>query len=90
VDAANSATSASNPYIEKIRQALREASRQIDLDSTETFAILGEQPPLATLHAQQALWQRRHQQISAELVKLSQRASGLRGALDRLAHLHDT
>ncbi len=85
-----SATSAPSPDIDKIRQSLPEISRQIDRDSTDTFATLGEQPPLVTLQAQQAYWQQRHQPISAELTRLTQRATGLRGALDRLAHLHDT
>ena len=85
-----SETSAPSPEIEKIRQALPGISRQIDLDSTDTFATLGEQPPLSTLQTQQALWQRRHQQMSAELARLTQRASGLRAALDRLASLQDT
>ena len=85
-----SATSAPSPDIDKIRQSLPEVSRQIDRDSTDTFATLGEQPPLVTLQAQQAHWQQRHQQISAELARLTQPATGLRGALDRLALLHGT
>ena len=69
-----SATSAPSPDIDKIRQSLPEISRQIDRDSTDTFAILGEQPPLETLQAQQTQWQRRHQQLSVELAQLTQRA----------------
>jgi len=85
-----SATSAPSPDIDKIRQSLPDISRQIDRDSTNTFAILGEQPPLETLQAQQTQWQRRHQQLSVELAQLTQRVTVLLAAIGRLAHLHDT
>ncbi len=84
-----SETSAPSPEIEKIRQSLPELIRQIDLDSTDTYAILGDQPPLKILQAQQALWLRRQQHLSTEMGKLTQRASALHETLDRLSALHD-
>jgi len=73
--------------IEKIQRWLPEVRLQIDLDLTDISAILGEQPPLAILQAQQALWQRRHQQLFGKLSLLTHRASGLHDALGRLASL---
>ena len=50
--------------IEKIQRLLPEVSRQIDVDFTDALAIFRAQAPLATLQAGQALWQRRHLQLS--------------------------
>jgi hypothetical protein len=76
--------------IQDIKRAIPGLTRQIDLDITDTSAILGDQPPLATLQAQHSLWQRTHQQISDELAKLTQRAAGLREALGRLEQLRES
>jgi potassium-dependent mechanosensitive channel len=76
--------------IRDIKRSLLGLSQQIDLDFTDTSAILGNQPPLETLKVQHALWQRWHQQISAGLTLLAQRAAVLREALGRLASLRET
>ena len=55
--------------IQGIKRSIPRLTQQIDLDITDTSAILGDQPPLATLQAQHLLWQRTHQQISYELAK---------------------
>jgi small-conductance mechanosensitive channel len=81
---------AASPGIGKIQQSLPEISRQIDLDLTDTSAILGEQPPLEVLQAQQALWQRRREHISDELARLTKHSTELLGALGHLANLRDT
>jgi potassium efflux system protein len=76
--------------IQDIKRSIPGLAQQIDLDFTDTSAILGDQPPLETLKVQHALWQRWHQRISSELSQLTQRASGLREALGRLANLRET
>ena len=81
---------APSPEIVKIQRSLPEVSRQIDLDFTDTSAVLGEQPPLATLQAQQALWQRKHLQVSTWLSLMTQRAVDLGETLDRLAQMRET
>lgn len=48
------------PEIEKIKQRFPEISRQIDRETIETAASLGEQTTLTILEAQRVLWQRRH------------------------------
>lgn len=75
--------------IETIQQALPEISKQIDIDIADTSAILGEHSPLATLQAQQALWQRMHQRISTALARLTGRATELREGLSRLKSLQE-
>jgi len=73
--------------IQSIKRAIPGLTQQIDLAIADTSAILGDQPPLATLQAQHSLWQRKHQQISDGLAKMTQRAAGLREALGRLENL---
>lgn len=82
-----SGTFAPSAETEKIQRSLNEVRLQIDLDILDISDILGEQPPLATLQAQQALWQRRHQQLFTELSRLTHRATGLHDALGRLSGL---
>jgi potassium-dependent mechanosensitive channel len=74
----------------EIKRSIPGLAQQIDLDFTDTSAILGDQPPLETLKVQHAVWQRWHQKISSELSQLTQRAGGLREALGRLANLRET
>jgi potassium efflux system protein len=76
--------------IEKIQLLLPEVSRQIDVDFTDALASFRAQAPLATLQAGQGLWQRRHLQLSNWLTLLTQRASVMQDALDRLAQLRKT
>lgn len=81
---------ASSHEIERIRKSLPEISRHMDLDIIETSAILGKQPPLATLEAQQRVWQRKHLQVGAWLTLLTQRAFELRTTLDQLSQMKET
>ena len=76
--------------IEGIKRSVPGLAQQIDLDFTDTSAMLGDQPTLEPLKVQHALWQRWHQKISSELAQLTQRAAALREALDRLANLRET
>jgi potassium efflux system protein len=78
------------PEIEKIQKSLPQVSRQIDLAFIDTSAILREQPPLETLEAQQALWQRTHLQVSTWLTLLTQRTVALQEMLNRIASLQAT
>jgi potassium efflux system protein len=79
-----------SPEIEKIKQALPDISRQIDLDAVETATNLIAQPSLAILEVQRALWQRRHLQVRTWLTLLTQRAVALQVALDRLSQMKAT
>lgn len=79
-----------SPEIEKIKQALPDISRQIDLDAVETAATPIAQPPLAILEVQRALWQRRQLQVSTWLSLLTQRAVALQVGLDRLSQMKAT
>ena len=81
---------APRPEIEKIQNSLAKLSIQIDEAFADTTDTLRQQPTLATLQAQQALWNRRHQPLTAWLTLLTQRAVDLRGALERLAHMGET
>jgi potassium efflux system protein len=76
--------------IQDIKRSIPGLAQQIDLDFTDTSAILGDQPPLEILKVQHALWQQWHQRLSSELSRLTQRAAGLRDALGRLANLRET
>jgi len=85
-----SAKFAPSPEIEKIRESLPGASRQIDEEFADTADTLRQQPPLATLQAQQAHWHQRHQRVTGWLTLLTQRAVDLRIAMDQLAHMRQT
>jgi potassium efflux system protein len=76
------------PEIEKIQKSLPEVSRQIDLDFTDTSITLRGQPPLETLEAQQALWQRRQLQVSTWMTLLTQRTVEIQEMMNRIASLH--
>ena len=76
--------------IQDIKRSIPGLAQQIDLDFTDTSAILGDQPPLEILKVQHALWQQWHQRLSSELSRLTQRAAGLRDALGHLANLRET
>jgi len=81
---------APSPAVETIQQALPEIIEQIDRGFAGTMSTLQEQPTLETLQAQQQVWQRRQLQATGWLNLLTQRAIGLREALNRLAGLQQT
>ena len=76
--------------IEAIRKHLAELRAQIDLDLPETVRILRDQPTLDVLQAQQQMWQRRELLSTAWLNVLTQRATLLQDALNRLAEIRET
>ena len=81
---------APRPEIEKIRKSLPEVSSLIGQESADTVNVLQGQPALATLQAQQLMWQRRQLQITTWLSRLTKRAVELRGTLDRLSRERQT
>ena len=76
--------------IEAIRRHLPELRTQIDLDLAGIARILGDQPTLDVLQAQQQIWQRRQLLSTAWLNVLTQRATLLQDALNRLAEIRET
>ncbi len=85
-----SAQYAPSTEIEKIQNSLGTLKVQIDEESATTANILRQEPTLATLQAQQAYWNRRHQRVNAWLTLLTQRAIVLRSDLDLLAQMNET
>jgi small-conductance mechanosensitive channel len=85
-----SARFAPSSEIEKIQNSLANLGLKIDEELANTADILRQEPTLATLQAQQAFWNRRHQRVTAWLTLLTQRAIDLREALDRLARNKET
>ncbi len=81
---------APSPAIETVQQALPGIIEQIDRGFAGTMSTLQEQPTLEALQAQQQVWQRRQLQATGWLNLLTQRAIGLREALNRLAGLQQT
>ena len=73
--------------IEAIRKHLADLRAQIDLDLPGTARILRDQPTLDVLQAQQQTWQRREILSTAWLNVLTQRATLLQDALNRLAEI---
>jgi small-conductance mechanosensitive channel len=76
--------------IEAIRGHLAALRAQIDLDLPEVVRILRDQPTLDVLQAQQQMWQRRELLSTAWLNALTQRATLLQDALNRLAEIRET
>jgi len=76
--------------IAAIRTDLAELRAQIDLDLPETVRILRDQPTLDVLQAQQQMWQRRELLSTGWLNVLTQRATLLQDALNRLAEIRET
>jgi small-conductance mechanosensitive channel len=85
-----SARFAPSPEIGKIQDSLDHLRSQIDEELANTADILRQEPTLATLQAQQAFWNRRHQRVTAWLTLLTQRAIDLRESLDRLTRIKET
>jgi small-conductance mechanosensitive channel len=81
---------APSPEIETIQNRLPEVSEDIAVELRWTKTILQAEPSLDTLQAQQELWQRRKLDLSKWLNLLTQRATILQEALDRLADLEKT
>jgi potassium efflux system protein len=79
-----------SPEIESIRKQLPEMSEDMALELRWTRTILEAQPPLETIQAQQNLWQGRQLRLSKWLNLLTQRATQLQEALNRLADLEKT
>ncbi len=76
--------------IEAIRKHAADLREQIDLDLPVTVRILRDQPTLDVLQAQQQMWQRRHLLSTSWLNVLTQRATVLQDALNRLAEIRET
>jgi small-conductance mechanosensitive channel len=76
--------------IEAIQRHLPELRAQIDLDLPGVARILRDQPTLDVLQAHQQMWQRRQILSTAWLNVLTQRATLLQDALDRLAEIRET
>ncbi len=71
--------------IETIRKRLPALRGQIDLELAAMESILREQPTLPTLQAQEKQWQRRQLQANEWLSRLTERATHLHEALNRVA-----
>jgi small-conductance mechanosensitive channel len=81
---------ASTSEIETIRKFLPPVSANIALELKSTANILGNQPALETLQAQEQLWLERQAQLTAWLNVLTGRATKLQVALAQLKKLQDT
>jgi potassium efflux system protein len=81
---------AASPEIEKIRKDLPGFSRNIGQQSTKTLQVLQEEPTLETLQTQEQIWQGLERQAGGWLNVLTERATGLQGALDKLTGLEKT
>ena len=81
---------APSPAIETIRVQLPGVSGHIDLLFVGTAEILQDQPPLATLQAQRQIWQALQFQVTGWLKVLTERATQLGEALNRLEALQKT
>jgi potassium-dependent mechanosensitive channel len=79
-----------SPEIETIQNRLPEVSEVIAVELRWTMNILQGQPALETIQAQQTLWQTRQHEGSKWLDLLTQRATRLQEALNRLADLEKT
>ena len=76
--------------IKAIETRLSEARDKMDLELGAAASVLRAQPTLDMLQAQQLIWQRRRLQTSQWLSLLTQRATVLQQALNRLAGLQKT
>src|SRR5262245_39382705 len=73
-----------------IRSRLTVLQGRIDRELVDAARVLGQQPTLDVLQAQQQLWQRRQLEASAWLNALTQRATLLQETLNRFAVLRTT
>ena len=78
---------APSPEIEIIRKSLLEVGSRIDQELADTVNALQGQPTLATLEAQQLMWQRRHLQLTAWMNQSGESFAGLKVSPRRLAQL---
>ncbi|NTV43400.1 MAG: hypothetical protein HGA63_08895, partial [Syntrophobacteraceae bacterium] len=78
-----SAQFAASPAIEAIRKELPGVRGQMDMELAGTIKILGEEPTLETLQAQQKIWHGRKLQTAAWLKTLTERAIHLRDGITR-------
>jgi small-conductance mechanosensitive channel len=79
-----------SPAVEAIRTQLPIVKRHVEEHYARTTEILQRQAPLATLQAQQQIWQGIKLQINGWLKVLTERAIHIRNALSRLVALQDT
>ncbi len=73
--------------IDAIRASLPGVRERNDREVAEAARILGDQPPLDVLQAQQQRWQQRHLATTAWLNVLTHRATVLQEGLNQLAEL---
>ncbi|MCX5904062.1 MAG: hypothetical protein NTV89_11460 [Proteobacteria bacterium] len=81
---------ASSPETDTIRKSLPEMRGHIDRAMVRSISSLQEQPTLATLQMQQQLWQRTQLETTGWLNTLTEQATRLQDALNRLADLQKT
>ena len=81
---------ASSQETASIAKSLRQKAGQISRQLGETKVILEGEPTLASLQAQQQLWQRTQMEIGAWLQVLTGRATLLGDELSRLSKLEET
>jgi small-conductance mechanosensitive channel len=78
---------APSPGIETIEKQLHVVSERIVLELAGTMSLIQKQPTLATIQAQQQLWQKRQRDLTRWLNLLTQRATQLQTSLNQLADL---
>ncbi len=76
-----------NPEIEAIEKALPEAIAQIGLELAGTKSMLQDQPALFALQASQEHWRQLQMKMAGWLKVTAERATPLRGALNRVQGL---
>jgi small-conductance mechanosensitive channel len=81
---------ASKAELEAFRKRLDETRGRVDGEWEAAGVILRSAPTLDVIQSQQQLWQRRELQFTELLATLTQRATLLQRALDRLTHLKTT
>jgi small-conductance mechanosensitive channel len=81
---------APSPGIEKIEKQFPEVSERIALDLAGTMNLIQKQPTLATIQAQQQLWQKRQLDLTRWLNLLTQRATQLQTSLNQLTDFQET
>ena len=81
---------ATSPEMQTVLARLPEVTERIGAELGGLAEILRANPPLATIAAQQQLWQGRHRLASEWLTQLTRRATQLQDGLSRLAALQET
>jgi small-conductance mechanosensitive channel len=81
---------APSPPIETIRRIFPEVRERIRLETDATNSIMGAEPTLDMIQAQQQLWQRRQLDLTGWLSTLTLRATQLQEALGRLTAIKAT